>query len=557
MKFQDMQYTRISQEELEKGFEDLIRRQKEAKSGQEQFEIHREYYRFYGHIETMFVLCSIRHSVDTTDEFYEKENDYCDELAPILEKYNTLYGETLYDSPYRAELEKKIGAVAFQNIELRRRAFDEKLIPLMQEENQLSTRYDKLIATAKIPFEGEIYNLSLMRKFTVSPDREVRKAAQKAISDWFLSVTEEIDEIYDRMVKNRTEQARILGFENYIPLGYLRMQRNSYGREEVENFRRQVKESFVPFVGEIQEKRRQRLGLDHLYGYDNGVFFPEGNPEPKGTPEEILAGGQAMYHELSPETAEFFDFMMENELFDVLGRKTKEAGGYMTYLYDYQSPFIFANFNGTSSDIDVITHECGHAFQGYLTRTDEIREHADLTMETAEIHSMSMEYFTYGWMKRFFGEDADRYLTMHLEDSIIFIPYGCMVDEFQHLVYAKPEMTPAQRKETWKKLEETYRPWLDYGDDPFFSNGGYWQRQGHIFDSPFYYIDYVLASVSAMQYKLWMDRDYRDAWEHYLKLCRFSAGDFYGGILKEGGIRSPFQDGCIEAVTEGLRAIAR
>ncbi|MBR6381713.1 MAG: M3 family oligoendopeptidase, partial [Lachnospiraceae bacterium] len=286
MKFQDMQYTRISQEELEKGFEDLIRRQKEAKSGQEQFEIHREYYRFYGHIETMFVLCSIRHSVDTTDEFYEKENDYCDELAPILEKYNTLYGETLYDSPYRAELEKKIGAVAFKNIELRRRAFDEKLIPLMQEENQLSTRYDKLIATAKIPFEGEIYNLSLMRKFTVSPDREVRKAAQKAISDWFLSVTEEIDEIYDRMVKNRTEQARILGFENYIPLGYLRMQRNSYGREEVENFRRQVKERFVPFVGEIQEKRRQRLGLDHLYGYDNGVFFPEGNPEPKGTPEE-------------------------------------------------------------------------------------------------------------------------------------------------------------------------------------------------------------------------------------------------------------------------------
>ena len=333
----------------------------------------------------------------------------------------------------------------------------------------------------------------------------------------------------------------------------MRMQRNSYGQAEVENFRKQVKEAFVPFVSDIHETRRKRIGVDKLKFYDNGVYFTNGNPAPTGTPEEILKAGQDMYRELSPETAEFIDFMMDHELFDVLGRKTKRQGGYMTFLQDYKAPFIFANFNGTSGDVDVITHECGHAFQGFINRDDEITEHNDITMETAEIHSMSMEYFTYGWMKNFFGDRKDDYLTMHLEDSIIFVPYGCMVDEFQHIVYANPDMTPAERKATWKKLEETYRPHLDFDGDPFFGEGGFWQRQSHIFQSPFYYIDYVLASVCAMQFKVKMDEDYRGAFSKYLELCKLSARDFYEPMLAKVGLNSPFKDGCIEELVDKLK----
>ena len=433
-------------------------------------------------------------------------------------------------------------------MELAFKSFDEKLIPLMQEENALVTRYSKLIATAQIPFEGEIYNISLLRRFLTAGDRTVRRSAWKALSDYFLSVTDEIDEIFDKMVKNRTAQARMLGYENYIELGYCRMDRNSYGREEVENFRRQVKEYFVPFASRIHEKRRERIGVEKLSYIDNDVYFKNGNPAPIGTPEEILAAGQKMYSELSPETKEFFDYMQENELFDVLGRKTKRQGGYMTYLPLYRSPFIFANFNGTNSDVDVITHECGHAFQGYLMRDEEIREYGDITMETAEIHSMSMEYFTYGWMNDFFGDRKDDYLTMHLEDSAAFVPYGCMVDEFQHIIYAQPDMTPKERKEVWKKLEAEYRPHLDYEGDPFFGEGGWWQRQSHIFQSPFYYIDYCLASICAMQYKKMMDEDFTAAWESYKKLCRLSARKFYVPMLQEVGLESPFADGCVEAI---------
>lgn len=550
MKFSEMPYKRIDMDEVKKTYRDIIDRTKAAGSGEEQFEIHREYYKFMDDIRTSMELAMIRHDIDTTDKFYEKESDFYDEVTPIINQYENEYGQVLYDSPYREYLESKIGRVTFKNIEIANKAFDEKIIPLMQEENALSSRYSKLIATAKIPFEGEIYNLSLMKKFQTSPDREVRRKAWKAVSDYFLSVTDEIDEIYDKMVKNRTEQARQLGYENYVELGYYRMNRNCYDKEMVENFRKQVKEYFVPFANKLHEQRRARIGVDKLSYIDTDVYFTNGNPAPTGTPEEILAAGQKMYGELSPQTKEFFDFMMENELFDVLGRKTKRQGGYMTYIPNFKSPFIFANFNGTSGDVDVITHECGHAFQGYIVRDEEIREFADITMETAEIHSMSMEYFTYNWMDLFFGDRKEDYLKMHLEDSSAFVPYGCMVDEFQHIVYENPDMTPAERKAAWAGLEKVYRPHMDYEEDPFFGKGGFWQRQPHIFGSPFYYIDYCLASVCAMQFKAMMDEDFGKAWENYYKLCKLSARDFFTNVIMEAGLKNPFEDGCIKNLVD-------
>ena len=550
MKFSEMPYKRIDMDEVKKTYRDIIDRTKAAGSGEEQFEIHREYYKFMDDIRTSMELAMIRHDIDTTDEFYEKESDFYDEVTPIINQYENEYGKVLYDSPYREYLESKIGKVTFKNIEIANKAFDEKIIPLMQEENALSSRYSKLIATAKLPCEGEIYHLSLMKKFQTSPDREVRRKAWKAVSDYFLSVTDEIDEIYDKMVKNRTEQARQLGYENYVELGYYRMNRNCYDKEMVENFRKQVKEYFVPFANKLHEQRRARIGVDKLSYIDTDVYFTNGNPAPTGTPEEILAAGQKMYGELSPQTKEFFDFMMENELFDVLGRKTKRQGGYMTYIPNFKSPFIFANFNGTSGDVDVITHECGHAFQGYIVRDEHIREFADITMETAEIHSMSMEYFTYNWMNLFFGDRKDDYLKMHLEDSSAFVPYGCMVDEFQHIVYENPDMTPAERKAAWAGLEKVYRPHMDYEEDPFFGKGGFWQKQPHIFGSPFYYIDYCLASVCAMQFKAMMDEDFGKAWENYYKLCKLSARDFFTNVIVEAGLKSPFEDGCVKELVE-------
>lgn len=552
MKFQDMPYERIDFEKVQEEIKALMREFDAAESGEEQFAVHQRYYKLTGRVDSMYTIANIRFDIDTSDEFYAKEHEYYDEKMPEYSNAVLEYQKKLYASPYREYLENRIGPVAFKNMEIAQKAMDEKLIPLMQEENALTMEYDRLIAGAKLEFDGKELNLSLMRPYLIHQDRNVRAAAWKKYSAFFEANADKLDEIYDRLVKNRTAQAKMMGYDNYLQLGYYRMGRNCYGREEVEAYREQVKKDFVPFAEELHERRRKRLGLEKLSYIDSSVYFSDGNPAPFGTPEEILAAGQRMYGELSPETKEFMDFMMENELFDVLGRKTKKAGGYMTYIPDYRSPFVFANFNGTSGDVDVITHECGHAFQGYLSGMDPIREHADIGMETAEIHSMSMEFFTQGWMESFFGDQAEKYIEMHLEDSAAFIPYGCMVDEFQHIVYENPDMTPEERHAAWLELERVYRPHMDYGEDSFFSKGGFWQKQSHIYDVPLYYIDYCLAQTCALQYKVKMDEDFKGAWESYLKLCKLSAGDFYTNMIKEVGLDSPFEPGCMKNIVEKL-----
>lgn len=556
MKFKDMPYKRFKAEEAEKKYQELIDRAKRAASGEELFEVHRDYYRLSGDIGTSMTLAYTRRDIDTSDVFYEKEQEYYDETGPVFEEYENAYQKVLYDSPYRPWMEEKIGKVSFESMELAMKSFDEKLIPLMQEENTLVSRYEKLMASAQIPFEGEICNLPMLSKYTISADRSVRKRAWKELSSFLSAITEEVDQIFDAMVKNRTAQAKMLGYENYEELSYYRLGRNGYDRDMVENFRRQVKQYFVPFSRQLNERRRKRIGVEKLSYYDNSIYFTGGNPVPvKGT-MAIVQAAQKMFARMSPETKEFFEFMMENELFDLEARKSKKLGGYMAYIPNFKSPFIYGNFNGTYDDVDALTHEGGHAFHDYLMRNEEIREAAGYSWELAEIHSMSMEYFAYGWADLFFGERAEDYRTMHLENAVSFLPYGCMVDEFQHLVYANPQMTPQERKQTWKELEEVYRPDMDYEDDPFFANGGYWQRQSHIFSYPFYYIDYCLASICAMQLKVMMDEDFDKAWEKYLKICRTSGMDSFVNVIRQAGLDSPFEDGCVKKLVDKLSATA-
>ncbi len=552
MKFQDMPYSRVDIDKLASEFKSLEEALDRATSGEEQFEVHKKYYELTNHAATNMTIAEIRHDIDMTDEFYSAEQDYYDEKRPVYSNMIVSYQKKLYNSPYRAYLEEKIGPVAFKNIELAMKSVDEKIVPLMQEENQLNSRYNKLLATAKINWNGEELNLSLMNPYLHNSDRNVRIEAYKKYTEFFANNKEELDDIYDKLVKNRTAQANALGYDNYLPLGYARMNRNCYDRNDVASFRAQVKKDFVPLAEQLHDRRRQRLGLAKLHFEDEGVYFTNGNPAPIGTPEQILEAGRKMYNELSPETAKFMNFMCDNDLFDVLGRKTKKTGGYMTYLPDYKSPFIFANFNGTSGDVDVITHECGHAFQGFVAAEDPILEHADITMETAETHSMSMEFFTERWMNMFFGDRAKDYVDMHLEDSAAFIPYGTMVDEFQDIVYANPGLSPKQRNEAWRDLERQYKPHLDYSGNEYFEQGGFWQKQHHIYDLPLYYIDYAIAQTNALQYKVWMDKDFKAAWDSYLKLCRLSASDFFTGLVPQVGLNSPFEDGCLKNVAGKL-----
>lgn len=546
-------YERIIIEDFEKEGLEIIKEFNEAKDGEEQFLVHKKYYNLMTKVRTAMILAGMRHNGDVSNKFYEEEQEYYDEISPKIESFEVKYQKLLFNSKYRSFLENKIGEVPFKDIEIKLKAFDDVLIPLKQEENTLVSRYNKLIAQINVEFRGEKLSLSLLGKYLKSKDRATRIEAAKARSEKLLTIKEELDEIYDKLVANRNEQAKAMKYDNFVELGYYNMQRNSYDKNDVANFRNQVKKFFVPLASKMHEERRKRLGIEKLDYIDEGVYFLDGNPIPIGDADDIFAAGKKMYGELSLETKEFFDFMLEHELFDVLGRPNKTAGGYMDMLMLYKSPIIFANFNGTSGDVDVMTHECGHAFQGYITRNDEILEHNNITSETAEVHSMSMEFFTGKWMKLFFGDRAEDYRKMQLEDAIAFIPYGCMIDEFQEIIYTKPELTPAERREVWKQLEKEYKPHLAFEGDEFFGDGRTWQMQLHVYNYPFYYIDYCLAQTCALQFKTRMDEDYKDAWEKYIEFCLESAKDYFPNMLHKVGFKSPFEDGFIKEIVDKIR----
>ena len=553
MNFNDYKYERIDIDAVKKQFEELIRSFSKADSAEKQCEIMDKVINLRNHIDTMITLVSIRHSINTADDFYDKENDYCDEISPLLYGFTTDFYEALVTSKFRKELEDKYGKFLFDQAECSLKTFNEEVIPQLQEENKLSSKYDKLIASAKIPFDGEERTLSQMAPYTQSKDRNIRKDAAKKVAEFFSAHKNDFDEIYDKLVKVRTEIAHKLGFKNYVELAYARLRRLDYNAQDVAGYRKQVLENIVPLHSELRERQAKRLGIDKLKFYDEPIKFNSGNADPHGDPEWILNHGKTMYRELSKETDEFFTFMTENNLLDLLSKKGKNSGGYCTYIPDYKSPFIFANFNGTAHDVDVLTHEAGHAFQVYESRGYEVPEYLWPSYEACEIHSMSMEFLTWPWMGLYFENDEDKYKFIHLSEALLFIPYGVTVDEFQHWVYENPEATPEERRNKWLETEKKYLPTRDYGEIDELKEGIFWFRQGHIFGTPFYYIDYTLAQVCAFQFWIKSRENREKAWEEYLNLCRLGGSKPFFELMKAANLKNPFNEGTIASVIPKIR----
>ena len=553
MNFNDYKYEHLDLEKIKGQFSELIDSFERAENVEGQIEAFDKIIKLRNHIETIQTLVSIRHSIDTNDEFYDKENEYMDEISPILFGFTNDFYKALVNSKFKDELIKKYGKLLFDLAENTLKVFSNEIIPDAQEENRLSSKYSKLIASAKIDFDGKELNLSQMVPYTQSKDRNVRIEAAKKVAQFFAENQEKFDNIYDSLVKVRTKMAQKIGYKNYVEFGYKQLSRLEYDAKMVEGYRKQVLENIVPLHTELRKRQEKRLGVEKLRFYDEAIKFNSGNADPHGSPEWILNHGKTMYKELSKETDEFFTFMTENNLLDLLSKKGKMSGGYCTYIPEYKAPFIFANFNGTAHDIDVLTHEAGHAFQVYQSRGFEVPEYLWPTYEACEIHSMSMEFLTWPWMKLFFENDTEKYKFIHLSEALLFIPYGVTVDEFQHWVYENPEVTPQERREKWLEIEKKYLPTRDYGEVDELKNGIFWFRQGHIFSSPFYYIDYTLAQVCAFQFWIKSREDREKAWQDYLNLCKLGGSKSFFELMKSANLKNPFEEGTLAAVIPKIK----
>lgn len=552
MKFSEMPYVRPDPESIKKQTAEYTEKLKKARSYEEARAVFLAYEEEYKKADTMITLVYIRQSIDTRDAFYTAEKDFWDENLPEIEEYEQEWIKALVESPFRKEFEAEYGDLLFVKAEMEKKTFSPEIIEDLQRENELTSEYDDLIASAQIPFEGGVYTLSQMEPFQDDLDDERRLAAWKAKGQWFKDNQAKLDGIYDELVKLRDSMGKKLGYGGYTQLGYYRMERNCYTKEDVEKFRGAVRKYLVPVADSIMREQAKRIGRPYPLSFaDQSVEFRSGNPRPVGTAQDILEQGRKFYDGLSPETGEFFRTMLDEELMDVLATEGKQAGGYENSLALYERPFIFANFNGTKGDVEVVTHEAGHAFAYWMNRKRVPIEYAEPSSEACEVHSMSMEFFGWRNAEGFFGPDANKFRYSHLAAALTFIPYGTMVDHFQHIVYEKPEMTPAERHAEWRRLTGIYMPWLRLdGEIPFYSEGERWQAQGHIYQSPFYYIDYCLAQTVSLELWAMIQADEAEAWKHYMAYTKQGGSRTFTELLKHAGLKTPFEEDCLRTVCE-------
>ena len=548
MKFEEMKLRVPNLKTLEGKLSKITEDLKNAKDAKDAISAVNKYFKISNDVNSDITIINIRFTLDTTKKEYIKANDKINEIQPIISDYFQKFEKEMVNSKFKKELETKFGTLLFTQIENGFKCFDEKIIPELQEENRLVSEYEALLASAKIEYKGEVLNLSQIGKYMSDKDRDTRIESAKLYYGFLSENDAKLGEIYDKLVKIRTQIAHKLGFKNYIELGYLRLGRVDYNAEMVKGYREQIKKDVVPVVYKLRKNQAKRLGYKKPLFLDYNLFFKEGNAKPCGNTDYLVKCASKMYHEMGTESGEFFDFMVENHLMDLDAKAGKQGGGYMTFIPRYKSPFIFANSNGTSSDVDTLTHEVGHAFQGYLCRNVKVPNYQMPTLEACEIDSMSMEFFAWPWMELFFKDGADKYRFAHLDGAISFLPYGAEVDEFQHFVYENPDATHEERCKKWAELEKIYRPWMNFGDFDYLNSGKMWIRQHHIFGTPFYYIDYTLAQVLALQFKCEMDKNREKAWKKYIKLLKMGGKYPFLTLVEKDKLRNPFIDGNVKKV---------
>ena len=554
MKFNEMTYTRPDIGALLARCKELAAKAAAAPDGDALVRLYYEQSEAFAEYNTAANLANIHYTCDTRDAYWKAEQDFFDANGPAVTNASVEISRAFLANPHVDVLTAKFGTTCVAGMKNAVLSMDDRTVELQQQFNALVSRYQQIYGGALVELDGKQLTIPQLGPYKEDLDPAVRRAAYEAEAGYFDAHRAELDELYGEIVKNLNAQARVMGYHDYSELSYVRMNRIGYGPEEIRKFRDQVANDVVPQLQKVMALRAKRTGIARPTFTDLPIMFKDGNPKPIPGYKARMDAARTMYHELSPETAEFIDFMQDNELFDVESRPGKMSGGYMTSLPSYKAPFIFANWNDTSGDVDVLTHECGHAFEGYVAERDPAIP-ADLEcpgMESAEIHSMAMEFLTAPWHHLLFGRDTDKYALLHAEDSFVFLAYGCEVDEFQHIMYQNPDLTPDERNAEWLKLEKKYRPWIDFAGLPFYGRGAGWQRQLHIYECPFYYIDYCLSTMAALQFFLLSLTDHKDAWARYLRLVRRAGTASYTELLETAGLKVPFEEGSIKGIAQQM-----
>ncbi|MCX6183312.1 MAG: M3 family oligoendopeptidase [Bacteroidetes bacterium] len=554
MDFHSFPYHRPAMQTLKNQFSQLFVELKKAEEYAAFISVFKKINLLRKEFESARTTNSIRHSINTKDDFYSQENTFFNENIPLFEQLINDFYKIIVGSKFIKEINEEFGDYFLKKVDCTLKTFNDTILSDLVKENELVTKYSKLQASAEIEFKGEKLTMSQLGAHSVNKDRSVRKSAADAGHSWYAERGNEFDVIFDDLVKIRHKIAVQLGFKNYTELAYKRLNRTDYGPEEVKGFRDSIHKHICPVTAQLKQQQATRINLEKPEYYDWFFNFQSGNATPKGGAKWITEKAQKMYNELAPESAEFFSFMSKNKMMDLESKPGKAAGGYCTFIESYPSPYIFSNFNGTDGDVLVLTHEIGHAFQVYCSMNQPLPEYYWPTTDACEIHSMSMEFLTWPWMNEFFEEETEKFKYSHLSNQLLFLPYGAAIDEFQHWIYENHEVTPAVRNKMWLEIESKYLPYRTNSSSPYLNSGRQWQRQLHLYHFPFYYIDYALAQVCAYQFWLESRKDANKAWEKYLALCRMGGSDSFINLLTKAGLKNPFNEAVLIEISNEVQS---
>lgn len=546
-KLSEIKVPKPSSETIKALYDDHIDRIKNAECADDVLEVIFENNILVRRVQEQIEIINIRHAMDTLDERYAADQKWADEYNPVFDNLQLSFKEAVYDSPFRDDIERQIGQMYFTKTEVKKKTVSEDIIPLRQREQELIDEYDNILFESKKTVAGKTNSFMDLQELFSHDDRNIRKEAFRAFSEVLSENEDRLEKVWDELVKVRTQIANTLGYDSYVPVGYLERERLDYGREEVAKFRQQVVDEIVPLCNRLYEAQAKRLGIDAVMAYDENYVFPDGNAKPLGDAEFMMQQVISMLREMSPETDEFITFILDHELIDYKPRPEKAFREFHILLSYRKAPFMFEHFTGSAEDVQYLSEGLGHAFASYrASRKQPLDEYYFPSSEITEINAMSMIQFVNKYADRLFGEDAWKYEFGNLQYFMTFIPFGVAVDEFQHICYDNPNLTPKERTNEWHKLEQKYMPWRKYDDDDeFMKRGGYWYHKFHFFYVPLYYIEYALATVNAMEmYRKYIERP-GTAWKEYLELVDVGGSKGYHEILKQANLTPVYEEGAV------------
>lgn len=549
-KFNDLTYERPNFLEVQKKIDDFTNRVKEACAYidvknviLENDNLTSEYLLAYG-------IAIIRNYQDCTNEFYASE---VQEVAQgiILLEMTELYNAIL-NSNYINDIENDFGT---EYIEIMRSKLkiESNGKDLKVTEQELVLKYQQLKAGLKIEYDGKILSEAEINKYHESNDKETRKNSRIAKYKAILSKKEEFEEILNKLIHIRIEIAKSNGYDSYLDYMNEEKGRRGYGEVELNAFCEQVKKDLVPFTSKLRKAQAKRLGLEKLALSDYNYIFPDGNPEPIGDDLYLLEAAKDMYEKLSEDTGELFNRMIKRELIDVKSSPNKIANmGCCINLEKLKMPYVFGNCNGTIYDVMVLTHEFGHAYQGYLSmKNQKIIDYYSAANDIAEIPSKTMEQFAYPYAEKFFGNDADKFKFIHLQQALFEICDYCEVNEFENWNYNHPEATLHERAMKYEEFEKMYNP--DYDNSElieYIEAGCKVLNNPALYMFPKYVISYALSAMCALQFNKRFVEERDAAWSDYIRLCSAGGSKSYPELLKLANLSLAYEEGAVASATE-------